>query len=762
MNRFWMLACVCLASLSVNAQATIADARNFAIGQTVTIKGVVTNGSELGPIRYIQDATGALPAYGTNLNGVVRGDSITATGVLFDFSGLLEISPTNSFVNHGPASGLPTPLQLPLSAINETKEAQLVRVDNVTFTTTGSFAAGNSTVQITDGTTTLDVRINGSTNIDGTVIPTGPVSIIALVGQFNANYQLVPRALNDIFAYVPPAREINVKIGGTTYLTGAQYTVGTTASTAITIENTGSGALTVSGASFSGANASEFTTPFTTAVIAGGATSTLNVNFAPTGPGSRLAALTIASDDADESAYVINLYGIGTNNLATEPAANPTNLTFPTNKAYTFSGSFTPSANTENYLVVYTKNGAPVSGAPADGTTYRRGDVVGNGQVAYVGPAVNFSPRHVIANETYNIAVFSFNGPAGFENYKTTAPLTGNITSQGQQIGSYYSTISASSPSFLSSLSALINPHTVISYTNYKTTVMTQFEIRDTTEGRSLVVCSYTGERKIFDDPFDWTTVGYSREHTFSHSWMPTYPADGNPAKPEYSDQHNLYPVNQNNANSPRSNHPMGIVTGNVLHTYLEGKTGYNGSQIVYEPRDEQKGNAARAMFYMATAYNGIGGNNWHLPTGQDQEILKTWHMNDLPDNYEIARNEYIFSQQGNRNPYVDSVRYACYVNFANMSYITTGCEGLGINEELLQRNLVLFPVPATTDLYVQVNGTQILSYKIVSLAGQTIEKNANLTLDVLKLNTSDFKAGTYLIEVETPYGKANQTFIVE
>ena len=182
---------VAFASLFASAQS-IADIRNLGIGQTVTVSGVVTNGSELGNIRYIQDGTAAIPAFGNNLSSVQRGDSITATGVLFDFSGLLEISPTSSFVNHGPAT-LPTPLIVPLSAINESLEAQLVRVDNVTFVTTGTLATGNSTVQITDGVTTMDVRINCSTNIDGTVIPTGPQTIIALVGQFNANYQLVPK-----------------------------------------------------------------------------------------------------------------------------------------------------------------------------------------------------------------------------------------------------------------------------------------------------------------------------------------------------------------------------------------------------------------------------------------------------------------------------------------------------------------------------------------------------------------------------------------
>jgi len=116
---------------------TISDARNMGIGQTVTIRGVVTNGSELGSIRYVQDATGALPIYGTGLNSLLRGDSVTATGPLLDFSGLLEISPVSNFIDHGPAfGGLTTPQLVPLSVINESIEAQLVRVDNVTFVQT--------------------------------------------------------------------------------------------------------------------------------------------------------------------------------------------------------------------------------------------------------------------------------------------------------------------------------------------------------------------------------------------------------------------------------------------------------------------------------------------------------------------------------------------------------------------------------------------------------------------------------------------------
>ncbi|MBM3456773.1 MAG: hypothetical protein FJX80_16880, partial [Bacteroidetes bacterium] len=66
MKKFILSGVLCISSF-VTLSQTIADVRNMGIGQTVTIKGVVTNGSELGSIRYVQDATAALPIYGTGL-----------------------------------------------------------------------------------------------------------------------------------------------------------------------------------------------------------------------------------------------------------------------------------------------------------------------------------------------------------------------------------------------------------------------------------------------------------------------------------------------------------------------------------------------------------------------------------------------------------------------------------------------------------------------------------------------------------------------
>jgi hypothetical protein len=740
--------------LSLKAQ-TISQVRNLGIGQTVTVTGVATNGSELGNIRYIQDGTAGIACYGSIVSSVQRGDSITATGVLFDFSGLLELSPTSNVINHGPGV-LPQAQIIPFSSANESLEAQLVRFDNVTFVQTGSFATGNSTVQVTNGTATFDVRVNGSTNIDGTAIPTGPISIVGELGQFNANYQIVPRNLLDIFPYVAPAREINVKVNGSTVLNNDTYVVGTTAATTVTIENTGVSALTLSGVTFTGANASEFGINLTTGTVAGLGSNTYTLTFTPTGTGTRTATISIANNDSDENPYVIYLYAIGTNNLATEPTTNPTNLTFPLVKAYTIGGQYTAAPNAENYIVLW-KNGTAVTGMPTDGTSYKRGDVVGDARVAYIGSGTGFTPRGIIANQNYYFAVYAYNGPAGFENYKTTTPAIGNVISQGEQIGNYYSGINPGSSTFLSDLSALINPHTVVSYFNYKTTIMNQFEIRDTTNGQSFVTCVYSGERKVFNEPFDWTAQGYSREHSYCHSWMPTFPCD-NPELPEYSDQHNLWPTNLQQANTPRSNLPLMDIDGTVVFTYLEGRVGYSGNQLVYEPRAAQKGNAARSIFYMATAYNSQGGNNWQIPANQSQESLKTWHYNDLPDNYEIARNEFIFSKQANRNPYVDSINFVCHVNFANMSYVT--CDA-GIDEKLAA-NFSVFPVPTSDKLFAQVNGLEIVEYTITDMQGRVIKSSSNVQVPVLEIETTEFKSGMYILQVGTTFGQVQREFIIE
>ena len=108
------------------AQIDIDSARSQGVGAIVTITGIVTNGSELGPIRYIQDNTGGMALYDpTTLANAQRGDEITVTGTLVDYNGLMEMNPVTSYnINSSNNTVVPqliTPLQ-----IGETTESELI------------------------------------------------------------------------------------------------------------------------------------------------------------------------------------------------------------------------------------------------------------------------------------------------------------------------------------------------------------------------------------------------------------------------------------------------------------------------------------------------------------------------------------------------------------------------------------------------------------------------------------------------------------
>lgn len=743
-------------------QTDIADARTYPEGSTVTISGVASDGGELGPIRYIQDVTGGLPIYGGSLiNGVNRGDSVEVTGVIKHFNGLIEIDPITALTQKG--SGIEIdPWNINIVDLGDAYEGRLVRLDNVNFTATGTFANPSTNYTFTDGTNSGTIRVNSGTAMGGQTIPSGAMSVVGLLSEYNGLFQVLPRNMSDIFPYIAPDKKIEVLINNTPILNGSTVQIGTMASTAIELKNIGINPLTVSIIALTGSAMSDFTTTINTGPIAGSGSEAGNINFSATSNGSRIATLTIESDDPNEPTFTLTLYGIGNDNLASEPATGATNLIFSNIEAYRMSLEYTTTVDADGYVVVWKKGSAPTAD-PVDGTSYKRGDVIGDSKVAYVGTGSSFNPRGIRANSDYYFKVYAMNGYGNYVNYNQTDFIDGNQLSTGSNIGSYYGTVSAQNTTLIDDLTTLVNPHNYSSYFMYKTLIMDGFEVLDTTGGDSYVTCVYSGERKVYSGSFDWTATGYSREHTYAHSWFPTSPANGNPEKKEYADYHNLYPTNLNQANSPRSNLPFGEITEIPVFTYLEGAKGKNASgQMVYEPRDSQKGNLARSLFYMTTAYNGASGtgHNWSLPSNQDQMVLKNWHFADLPDNYEIARHELIYSIQNNRNPYIDSVDFVCYVDFSDMSYDASACE-LGLTTDFIENNLSVFPNPSNEIVYVQLNGVEITSIDVRDMTGRTVGTFSSST-QFVEVDVTNFNTGTYLLNINTEKGNLVKRIIVQ
>ncbi len=104
---------------------------------------------------------------------------------------------------------------------------------------------------------------------------------------------------------------------------------GTSLTKGFVIQNNGSGALSVTGISFSGANASEFTlfgAPTFPLSIPASGNQAITVQFLPTALGIRNATIAIASNDADEASYDFALQGTGASTAGVTTVSASTSL----------------------------------------------------------------------------------------------------------------------------------------------------------------------------------------------------------------------------------------------------------------------------------------------------------------------------------------------------------------------------------------------------------------------------------------------------
>ena len=117
------------------------------------------------------------------------------------------------------------------------------------------------------------------------------------------------------------------------------------------------------------------------------------------------------------------------------------------------------------------------------------------------------------------------------------------------------------------------------------------------------------------------------------------------------------------------------------------------------------KGDAARAIFYMSVRYsllNVVNGNPTDGIEGQigDLNTLLSWNHLDASDDFEMNRNNYIYTWQKNRNPFIDYPSLADYIfgaNFGQPWFSTLS------NSNYSDSKVVVYPNPAKD--YFTVSG---------------------------------------------------------
>ena len=184
---------------------------------------------------------------------------------------------------------------------------------------------------------------------------------------------------------------------------------------------------------------------------------------------------------------------------------------------------------------------------------------------------------------------------------------------------------------------------------------------------------------------------GWNKEHVCCQSWL----GSGSMV----SDMFNVYPTDAR-VNNLRSNYPYGVVGTNKgisedPEHHALGKLGTSttsGVGTVYEPDDRYKGDFARTFFYMAARYrNNIlndDANGAKMFTSDKTNLtayslsfLLDWHRNDPVSEKEIDRNQGVYGEQNNRNPFIDYPELVEYIwgnkigQTVDLAALTPTCE---------------------------------------------------------------------------------------
>lgn len=268
-----------------------------------------------------------------------------------------------------------------------------------------------------------------------------------------------------------------------------------------------------------------------------------------------------------------------------------------------------------------------------------------------------------------------------------------------------------------------------------------------------------------FKLPSNPSNPNFDKEHVWcqSRGFKAYSKTDGAAAiGPAGTDMHHLIAGDSFVNQHPHNNNPYGFVKnaseiGDQTYT-ADNKSGTakhtspsDQSNLVFEPQDSDKGDIARAIFYMAARYNNYSGEggitkfepflsvvNYATSSGESEyssddtpvsmgilSDLLAWNKIDPVDEYEIHRNDLIYrNYQGNRNPFIDFPQWIDYI------WGTADLEGNNYNPTVTG-----FAKPSTDTVYYKGGGETT-----IPVTGITLNKTS-LTGDIFLSSTTKINA---------------------
>ena len=171
-------------------------------------------------------------------------------------------------------------------------------------------------------------------------------------------------------------------------------------------------------------------------------------------------------------------------------------------------------------------------------------------------------------------------------------------------------------------------------------------------------------------------------------------------------------------------------------------------------------GDVARSLFYMAVRYNAlsvVNGNPANTTVGQigDLALLLQWNQTDPRDDFEMNRNNYIYTWQVNRNPFIDYPALADYIWGANSGQ--TWFSTLS-NTDFDAVQVVLHPNPAKDNITV-FGITTDAKMEVFSTLGQKVFEQNFTGESSINLNLA---SGIYLAKITSDSTVVTKKIVIE
>lgn len=320
-------------------------------------------------------------------------------------------------------------------------------------------------------------------------------------------------------------------------------------------------------------------------------------------------------------------------------------------------------------------------------------------------------------------------------------------------------------------------PATVLDFGDSKDTLYgTIYNLHDS------VRCVYSGHTLYLEpgsDPsqavyLNGSNDGINAEHTYPRSKG----ADSGNAR---SDLYNLFPTRLQ-VNGDRGNLPFGEIPDQETDFWYwkdDKQSNIPGENIdayseitesFFEPREDHKGNVARAIFYFVTMYAeqvAAADPNYFEPMRED---LCNWHYADPVDSLEWIRNYLIASYQSDRpNPFILDCSLA---GRTYCDYIDDACTAVPVQKSIKAGEIrgiqLLYPNPFEDRIRIKTaNEVKIIKLEMYDFLGKKVVFSDELNVKLVQNDSTDREIlieessdGIYLLKAilkkpgEEPWGE--------